>query len=191
MNKKKIAVIVSVIVVICVIVGAHFGANRTVSGMENYKKNYAKNPDYIHFTLSEVGEYNEVYYQSATSGNLLFKSRASMLTAKYSAENFKKQNEANEYLHYQENEIKFDGEHYALPQTEFTIGKWSFRVLESRSSNWQIPKSIDFIAVNKDERKIAYMTFYDQDLDYICSADEADGYMEKFVNKYFKYDFGG
>lgn len=62
-------------------------------------------------------------------------------------------------------------------------------MLEGKSPNFSIPKDIDLIAVNESSRQIAYLTFYDQDIDYLCKSDKQDGYMKKFVKKYFKYKF--
>lgn len=190
-KSSKITALVCLLIIVCLGAGFYFSCNHTVKGMDEYQKTVNDDSDYINFELDELGEYENIDYQRAKTGGLLFSSTGSMLVAQYSENEFLNQlNIVNNFdyqtvpVHIYSNETEM-----ALPEPEFKIGVWNFKVLKNRSLNYSYPKSIDFIAVNEKERQIAYMTFYDQDLDYLCDTTEADGYMAKFVDKYFSYNF--
>lgn len=187
--KRKILIAVFSIAIVFSSVFIYCSNNYTEKGIDKYNKKVNSNSDLINFSLKELGSYKDIYFQSHKTGYLLFTSYGSLIVADYNNSEFEEQMIYLDKLKYQTETILFDESNYILPETEFQIGDWQFKVLENKSLNYSIPKSIDFIAVNKSELSIAYLTFYDQDIDYLCEASERDGYMERFINKYFKYDF--
>lgn len=190
-KSAKITALVSVLVIVCLAAAFYFGCNNTVKGMDKYHKTVNDDSDYINFELEELGTYDSIDFQRTKTGGLLFSSTGSMLVAHYGDDEFLNQLNTVNNFDYQTVPVHIysDETEMALPETEFEIGGWNFKVLKNRSLNYSYPKSIDFVAVNEEENKIAYMTFYDQDLDCLCDVTEADGYMTKFIEKYFKYDF--
>ena len=64
----------------------------------------------------------------------------------------------------------------AIPQYEFTINSFTFRVL----ANMRYPKDFGIIAYSDDRNSIAYLYFFGPDLDVIYC-------MVRFINRYFLY----
>jgi hypothetical protein len=78
------------------------------------------------------------------------------------------------------------------PPPVFTIGSWTFRTLdtdqiESGSSNY-FPKTIRMIATNESSAQIAYLDFYDMDLDCLAEYGDVD-FMETFIKENFSVNF--
>lgn len=184
-RKKFVLISIVFIVVIFLIVCTFLHNNHSVSGVDKYYELSESDSDYINFSIDEFGTYDKLSFRSKRTGNFLFKSYGSMFIAQYGEKEYYIQKDKLKSFHYQSDSVLFDSEKYALPQTEFVIDNWNFRVLENISPNYSFPKSIDFIAINDTEKKIAYMTFFDQDLDYLCEKDNVEHFMEKFIDKYF------
>jgi hypothetical protein len=182
-NKKLILLLPLLCFLILTVVTIYLSCNYSVEGINEYEKKLSE--DYIHFSLDELGNYDNVAFSCKKTGGILFSSYGSMLVAEYSGDEFKNQLKAVNALAYQTEYILFEETKYSLPEASFSINEWNFRILESKSENYTIPKDIDLIAVNKSEKKIAYLSFCDQDIDYLCTVDNSDGYMQKFVKKYF------
>jgi hypothetical protein len=188
-TKHKILIVLGIIV-ICLVAFGYFSNNYTVTGIDKYNEEINSNPDFMNFSLDEIGSYKDIYFQSTKTGGFLFSSYGSLIVADYDDDTFEKQLAVVNNLQYQTEPILFeDSSCYILPETEFQINDWDFKILENKSSNYTMPKDIDFIAVNKSSNQIAYLTFYDQDLDYLCKAKDKNGYMVRFVKKYFNYKF--
>ena len=114
-------------------------------------------------------------------------SHGSMFIAEYDKKNFNDQLLRLESFEYQ-TDVILDSDEYIIPQTSFSIDDWNFKVLKPQSQTQEFPKNIDFICINTSECKIGYMTFYDEDIDYLCKSGNENEYMKHFV-KYFKYNF--
>ncbi len=162
------------------------------------------------FTETDFGDYSDLYYQEAVTGGLIFSAETGLAIASYGDESFEQQLVYLEKYQYlrgamvdtsgingEPGYIILDGENdyigtqaetfYIIPDNEFNIGDWDFRVLYVQD----MPHYIDLVAVNQNEKKIAYLTFVDSELDFLCKGKEnKDGkFMERFVKKYFKYNF--
>ena len=114
-------------------------------------------------------------------------SHGSMFIAEYDKKNFNDQLLRLESFEYQ-TDVILDSDEYIIPQTSFSIGDWNFKVLKPQSQTQEFPKNIDFVCINTSECKIGYMTFYDEDIDYLCKSGNENEYMKHFVKKYFKYN---
>jgi len=75
---------------------------------------------------------------------------------------------------------------YFLPEPEFSINSYHFRVVKSDLGYY--PKYFGMIATSDEKNTIAYLYFKDGDLDVI-SINRKEGEMKKFVEEYFKYDW--
>ncbi len=73
---------------------------------------------------------------------------------------------------------------YLLPENEFSINSFSFRVVGDDETDY--PKSFGMIGTSDEQLSIAYLYFYDFDLDYISDEGENEP-MKNFVQQYFKY----
>ena len=65
-----------------------------------------------------------------------------------------------------------------VPQVEFEIDNYVFRVIDKENETYGYPNSLGMIATSESESKILYFAFYSQDLDYIED-------MGEFVEKNF------
>ena len=125
----------------------------------------------------EMGEFEKLdYYHFVEINTLLFISDVHTIICQYGEEEYEAQKayieenyvfETEDYRDYsRENE-----EHYFSPTAE--IDGFTFRYLDS--SNYEYfyyPKYMVFIGTNDQTHEIAYIDFYDIDLDYLPSLDE-------------------
>lgn len=182
--KKGIAIIIVIFAVLAVFV---YAANNK-RPMEYAQNHFPENS----FTVGDFGSYEDLYYHEASVGF----SDTGTAIASYSDEAFRRQLKNVEAFPYLTKPVvSIAGEdtagcretEYIVPDPAFEIGEWHFRVLITKD----LPCYLDMVGVNENERKIAYLTFFDSSLDYLCREKEnKDGrFMEHFVKKYFKYDF--
>lgn len=191
MKKKSKIILLSVLVLVLILISliAILANNsHTVVGVKNYYKISSENSDYIHFSLDDFGNYKNLYFQSNRIHSLMSDSYGSMFIAEYDKNNFNDQLLRLESFEYQ-TDVILDSDEYIIPQTSFSIGDWNFKVLKPQSQTQEFPKNIDFVCINISECKIGYMTFYDEDIDYLCKSGNENEYMKHFVKKYFKYNF--
>lgn len=83
----------------------------------------------------------------------------------------------------------YNEDNYLIPEYEFSINSYEFKVVEGNDkSKAEYPKSFGMIGTSDKKKSIAYLYFYDHELDYIGEKDEKRP-MANFVNKYFRYIF--
>lgn len=182
LTKKKVLTIILAflfLIALCFIIKGYFNYNYVLKGIENYDSEQNS------FSLADFGNYNSVYYQSAKNGDFLFNSTGSMFVVDYDTNEFNKQLKALDEYKYVDEVVMFDDNKYIIPNPTFDIGNWRFKIIADTG----YPNTFDFISINKKENKIAYLTFNDQDLDYLCKVEKSNNYMQKFIKKYFKYNF--
>ena len=183
-SKKKVIVSLSIILFIILLAFLVYkSSNYTIKGIENYDE------EYCNFSLDEIGDYEDIYYQYTKKGSVLFNSSSAMIIADYDDLAFNEQLNAIASKEYQKEAILFDETKFKLPNTEFCIGGWNFKILKNSENDYDYPKLINFIAVNEVKKEIAYLTFFDYDMDYLCTVDESNDFMSDFIIDYFKYDF--
>lgn len=84
---------------------------------------------------------------------------------------------------------KFDESKYYISEYEFSINSYIFNVIaEDGKHNMQFPHSFSMIGTSDKKKSIAYLYFYDTDLDYIGEKNIKNP-MANFVKEYFDYDF--
>lgn len=186
-HKKWIVIAMVVIIVFWIVVGLFITfIFQPMFGSYKYHGEKAKNaieenmsyaPNFNEFGSGEVIDY--YYFQD---NMFLFVSYASVKRVNYTEEEYAKQKdfllnrespEAPIYYH-NENE-----EHYILPESEFQINEWNFKV-DAESTP---PKSFLVFGFNDIENEIAYVEYYDSDLDYIGDS------MEDFFDYSIDYNF--
>lgn len=128
--------------------------------------------------------YNHIY-------RVLFETDTLTLVVNYSEEIYKKEKERllKEYKYLDHKVISnSDSEKYYIPEYEFEVNTYNFKVVdEYETYKAQYPNSFGIIGFSDENKNIAYLYFYDTDLDYISSDNENP--MSDLVKKYFKYDF--
>jgi len=186
-KKYLIMTIITFVVFIC-------GCSKSNTNMDTYLKSgeiidsYAKDfmPD-----IKELSQYKDISYKYNKESILWYTSDAMTLVVEYDDETYKNEKEKllDRYTFLSE-KIPFDeGGLYIIPEYEFSIDSYNFKVVEeSDKDNTDYPKSFGMIGTSDEKRSIAYLYFYDFDLDYIGDKDEKSS-MANFVKKYFKYDF--
>ena len=176
---KKSKLIGTIVVVTLVLFFAYIGfvcfGRYKLVGMTFLNSRFDKTADY--FNTTNIGEYEDVYFQLYHQNMLIFASDATTLVATYSDTEYAKQVEKLQQ------EITFLEKSQYGVHGDFDINNWHFEVCTPEKT--ELPKDFAMIAFNDKECKIAYLEFYDKDLDRIS---EDDG-MVGFIDFYFKYKF--
>jgi hypothetical protein len=147
--------------------------------------------------LDNLPTYEKIHYQyrRKTTFPLLFHAETMLLVVTYDEKTYQMEKEKiNNYNYLNETIFKIStvGAYtnkifYLLPEPEFQINSFNFRVLEANQTNdFWYPHYMGIIATSDEKNSIVYLYYDDQDLDYI-GEDQTKGAMVKFVKKYFKY----
>lgn len=132
-----------------------------------------------------------IYYKYNHIYMVLFETDTLTLVVNYNEETYTKEKERllDQYTYLDHKVISdYDSEKYYIPEYEFKVNNYDFKVAdEYETYKAQYPKSFGMIGFSDKNKSIAYLYFYDTDLDYISSDNESP--MSDFVKKYFKYDF--
>jgi hypothetical protein len=142
--------------------------------------------------LDDLPKHNGISYRYKHKSMLIFESDSVALIVNYDDKTYKSEKDklADKYT-FLDKKIGFDTNDgtYVIPEYEFSINSYNFKVVApNEKSNTQFPKSFGMIGTSKDKKSIAYLYFYDSDLDYIGKKD--DEYpMATFVKEYFDYNF--
>ena len=191
MKKKSKIILLSVLVLVLILISliAVLANNsHTVVGVKNYYKISSENSDYIHFSLDDFGNYKNLYFQSNRIHSLMSDSHGSMFIAEYDKKNFNDQLLRLESFEYQ-TDVILDSDEYIIPQTKsIFLGNSCVFDCGFNTLKFQSPM-LKLVCINTSECKIGYMTFYDEDIDYLCKSGNENEYMKHFVKKYFKYNF--
>lgn len=128
--------------------------------------------------VDDLAKYKNISYQRCETLMLIFSSEATSLVVEYDDETYYKEKDTLE------KEYVFLDNKKIIPQNEFTIGSYNFRVVEKyRDFQCEFPKFFGIVGTSDKNKSIAYLHFSDFDLDVI------DESMEDFVKMYFRYDF--
>ncbi|WP_024295039.1 hypothetical protein [Lacrimispora indolis] len=152
--------------------------------IDTYAKNFMP-------AIEDLPTSQAITYEYNRASIILFETETLMLVVKYDEEIYKKEKEKlTEKYKFLDHKVvsDFDKEKYYIPEYQFSINNYELKVVNgSDSYKAEYPKSFGMIGISDKKKSIAYLYFYDYDLDYIQCDDESP--MAGFVNKYFKYDF--
>lgn len=183
------------ILIFFIVSSSIIGCNKTSSNIKNYLHTGTKidtNSIGIMPKLSSLPKYESVDYRYTHISHYIFESDSVVLAVKYDKDTYKREKELLfENYPFLNRKIKFgfDDNKYCIPENEFSINSFKFKVIDKSSNdNTQFPKSFGIIGTSDKKNSIAYLYFYDFDIDYIYNKDEKSA-MANFVKKYFKYDF--
>ena len=122
-------------------------------------------------TLSDISQPEILeYYKYHSSQLVFFTCDTDTLICKYDEDEYLKQKELVSKNYVFESDMVGKLEHFCSPQTK--VYGYEFKVLDLDEYGLLYPKELAFIATNDEENEILYMSFYDDDLDYIESLKE-------------------
>lgn len=178
-NRKTIAMLIMLGVMILVLWFLLLGSYK-LKGVKYLNSNQDHTGDY--FNETNIGDYEELYFQLFHKNVIFYESDASTLIATYNADEYSKQ------VNKIENEIPFlNNKDESGVYSDFEIGEWNFRVCKFEGTIY--PKNFAMIGFHEETCEIAYLEFCNVDQDYITGAGDGNGSMEDFIERYFKYDF--
>lgn len=77
-----------------------------------------------------------------------------------------------------------------MPEYEFSINSYDFRVVDRETQNtFEYPRSFGMVATSDKNCSIAYMYFWDLEIDYVGKKGEENPKMQEFVEEYFRYEW--
>lgn len=145
-------------------------------------------PDY----RIDIGNYSQVQFGYKKTSTFLFQSEGITLIASYDdVEYASEKQKSSEKLYFLEEPV-VDGDNYIFPVTTFEYEGYAFKIAPKRdywTSGTLTCKSFMMLGYNDLESKIAYLYFYDMDLDYLthvsASKGVIDNCMPKLIKDYF------
>ncbi len=188
--RKKYLIVMIIAFILCIT-----GCSNSSSKIDKYLntgKTIDSNAKDIMPELEDLPEYEDIKYRYTHKSLLIFESDSVALIVKYDDNTFESEKKKiDEQYTFLDKKIKssFDESKYYIPEYEFSLRSYDFKVVDKNdTSNTEFPKSFGIIGVSEDKKSIAYLYFYDSDLDYIGDEDEKNP-MANFIREYFKYKF--
>lgn len=187
---KRYFLVILIISIFCMT-----GCSSTNSNIKNYLESgkiidsRAKDimPD-----IDELPKYKDIEYRYTHKSILFFSSDSVALVVSYDDSIFECEKEKiNKQYIFLDKKINadYDITKYNIPEFEFEVNSYAFRVIDKDgTSNTEYPKSFGMIGISEKKKSIAYLYFYDSDLDYIGDENEKNP-MSNFVKEYFHYKF--
>ncbi|WP_216629068.1 hypothetical protein [Cytobacillus massiliigabonensis] len=135
-------------------------------------------------TLDYLPEYEDIEYRYTNKTVLMFQSNSIALIVKYDDKTYEGEKEkiAENYTFL--NITSTTKDELITPEYKFSINSYSFKVVEGN----EFLKSFGMIGTSNEKQSIAYLYFYDFDLDNIGDENDSN-LMPDFVKQYFDYDF--
>ncbi|WP_061994798.1 hypothetical protein [Clostridium sp. ATCC 25772] len=194
--RKKCSIILLIVLISCVT-----GCSKVNSDIESYLNtgsNIDSNAKDFMPKLDDLPTYKDITYKYTNKSMVIFQAHSVVLVVSYDDETYKNEKaKLEEKYNFLDSKVSLDSmynvddgeDKYVIPEHEFLINSYNFRVAdENEKNNRKFPKAFGMIGTSDKEKSIAYLYFYDQDLDYIGDKDEKQP-MANFVKTYFKYKF--
>lgn len=140
--------------------------------------------------LDDLPKYEDIYYQYYIDSSY-WVTESMLLVVTYSQNTYlDEKEELNNTFTFLGHVVKDDdNEDFLIPEYIFQINEYEFRVIdEDQSTYMEYPKFFGMIATSDKNNTIAYLYFYDQDLDIIGRENEENP-MQDFVERYFQYEW--
>ena len=188
---KKIYFFIFISVLILIFIG--FSKSNTTN-IKKYLNNATKIDTHAKKfmpAIEDLPKYQDISYKYNHFSIVLFETEAITLVVNYDEETYEKEKEKlTEKYKFLNHKVAsdFDKSKYYIPEYEFSINNYDFRVADGNDNyESRYPKSFGMIGISDKKKSIAYLYFYDYDLDYI--AKDKDSPMADFIKENFKYDF--
>lgn len=137
--------------------------------------------------LNDLPKYHDIAYKYTHKPLAIFSSDSVALIIKYDSKTYESEKDKlkEKYIFLaQKSDFNSNESKEIIPEYEFSINDYSFKVVAgNEKDNTEFPKSFGMIGTSDEKKSIAYLYFYDDDLDYIT------GSMADFIREYFEYDF--
>lgn len=187
--KKRFLFIFTVIVILC-----FTGCSRSNTNINKYLNTGKKiNTHAKNFmpAIEDLPDHKDISYKYNNYSVVFFETDTITLKVDYDEEIYEKEKEklTQNYKFLNKKVIsKFDESKYYIPEYEFSINSYSFRIVDEKDNyTAKYPKSFGIIGTSDEKKSIVYLYFYDEDLDYI--EEDNKGTMSNFVKKFFKFDY--
>lgn len=188
--RKKYLIIIFIVFILCMTIYI-----KSSSNLKNYLNSGTpidSNAKDIMPSLDDLPKYQNIAYKYTHKSMFFFESHSVALIVNYDDETYKREKDklAEKYTFLNKKVgFRFDKSRYLIPEYEFSVNSYNFKVVDrNEKSNTQFPKSFGMIGISEEKKSIAYLYFYDTDLDSIGREDDKSP-MADFVKDYFKYDF--
>lgn len=190
--KKKYLIIILITFILCITVYSKSRSNikyylNSGTSIDSIAKDIMPN-------LDDLPKYENIAYKYTHKSIILFQSDSVALVVKYDDKTYKSEKDklAKKYT-FLDHKITFNGSEseYIIPEYEFSVNSYTFKVVDedvNGKGNTQFPKSFGMIGTSEKKNSIAYLYFYDTDLDLIGEKNDKNP-MDDFVKHYFNYDF--
>ena len=143
---------------------SHYENDQIPSHYRELQKDFPQMP-----TLSEVGQPIHVDYYDYFSQQMgIFTCDADYLMCRFDDEQYNIQKAQLDQKYAFQVDIMSESGYECEPVVE--LDGYTFRTLSLEDFNY--PKRLMFVATNDDTKQIVYLSFYDDDLDYIVSLEE-------------------
>lgn len=190
--RKKYLIIILLTFIICSTVYSKSGTN--IKYYLNTGTPIDSNAKDIMPTLDDLPKYQNIACKYTHKSIIVFESNSVALVVKYDDKTYKSEKDklAKKYT-FLDQKIPFNGSksEYIIPEYEFSINSYTFKVVAGNvngKGSTRFPKSFGMIGTSEKKKSIAYLYFYDTDLDLIGGGEDKNP-MAHFVNHYFNYDF--
>lgn len=142
--------------------------------------------------LNDLPKYKNIAYKYTHKSMYIFQSDSVALVLNYDDKTYKSEKDklAQKYFFLEpKTDSNADKSKDIIPEYKFSINSYTFKIVaENKKNDTQFPKSFGMIGTSDEKKSIAYLYFYDEDIDYI--GEENDKHpMANFVKEYFEYGF--
>ncbi|MDW0118200.1 hypothetical protein QTL97_14805 [Sporosarcina thermotolerans] len=136
--------------------------------------------------LDELPTYKDIEYRHTQKKIFFFEANSVVLVIEYDMQTYEREKGklAEDYVISNLKATSETSVDTSSPDVDFSLNSYVFRVLEGNG----YLKSFGMIGTSDEHQRIAYLYFYDFDLDQIGEPDDRNR-MSKFVKSYFEYDF--
>ncbi|OPJ65821.1 hypothetical protein [Clostridium chromiireducens] len=182
------------VILVIVLILSFAGCSKSSTNIKTYLNSGAKIDTYAKDcmpAIDDLPKYRDISYKYNYVSTIMFETETITLNISYDEETYenekKKLTEKYKFLN-QKFVSNFDESKYYIPEYEFSMNSYNFKVVDQNGDyKAEYPKSFCIIGTSDEKKSVAYLYFYDFDLDYI--EEYGDNPMANFVQKYFKYDF--
>ena len=133
---------------------------------EELQEQYAESTNAFMPELTEVSKTEKLEYYHYEGCRFVFQWESKTLVCEYSEDEYLQQKSSLDKKYIFKIDDRTNKEHIT------DIDGYSFRMLSTGEYDIDYPKEVVFIATNDATKEIVYLSFCDQDLDYIDSLDE-------------------
>ncbi|UOQ83469.1 hypothetical protein [Gracilibacillus salinarum] len=180
-----------IMILVCVLAGCGQTSSTAIDDYLQTGTQLGEDVKDIMPVLDDLPDYEDVEYVYTHKRMLLFQAHSAALIVHYDQETYESEKEklADHYT-FLNHEISSDhSEGMIIPDFEFAINSYTFKVVKgNEESHTDYPKSFGMIANSDEKQRVAYLYFYDFDLDLIGDKGDRNA-MVDFVKDYFDYDF--